>query len=296
MCNPSGDGDFHDVPLSNTSDDSIQQSPRGAKIPEIGPAETRGPSNTSSLQEPGVTTPAGRGASRSVSNPGSPAYLEESAISQLSARERLGFRRGHGHLRNPYTPRNDWRPGQPDNSPWVPPFPRNPTTSHLTPPHSAQRGGEAEASGPTTTRPSTSGGELSTAPSLLPERRYTSRPRPPFVRYSATDEILSFMPREDQSVLSDPFSTDELTFTAEQASEVEPSPSSPSKIPSYIHPVSEGGSVTWKDHNDLVYFRGKDRGPRIPAPKLPTGYRSKGPLKNFDFDKLRQSRVCLKFL
>lgn len=126
----------------------------------------------------------------------------------------------------------------------------------------------------------------------------TARPFPTTSRSSTSDEPFLFIPEEDQFLIPRPGTTDEPISTnqpassAEPASSIGPSDSSPPKIPTYIHPVSEGGSVTWKDHSELVYHKGKDRGPRTPAPTLQPGYKSKGPLRDtFDFDKLRTSRV-----
>lgn len=149
-------------------------------------------------------------------------------------------------------------------------------------------------------RPFSSGGGLWTPRPSLSGESFTSRTCPPLIRSSATDEPMLSLPAGDQFIAAGPSTTDDLLSTeqpeptADAAPKVQSTGNSTSKIPTYIHPVSQGGSVTWKDHNDLVYQRGKDRGQRAPAPILPEGYKSKGPLQNFDFDKLRQSRVCLR--
>lgn len=66
--------------------------------------------------------------------------------------------------------------------------------------------------------------------------------------------------------------------------------------PVNTHPVSMGGKVVWNDHSDLLYTQGKDGRARPPLPVLSENYKSKGPLKNFDFSKLRGNNVCMEFL
>jgi hypothetical protein len=97
-------------------------------------------------------------------------------------------------------------------------------------------------------------------------------------------------------------STAELGWTTEPTSSNQPPPttqpmdSSSTRNSTYIHPVSEGGSVTWTDHNGFVYHKGNDRGPRVPAPTLPDNYKSKGPLPNFPFHLLRGNNVSMQLL
>jgi hypothetical protein len=88
--------------------------------------------------------------------------------------------------------------------------------------------------------------------------------------------------------------TTEPTSSTQPASTTQPTDNSAARNKTWIHPISEGGSVTWKDHNNFVFHKGKDRGPRAPAPPLPENYKSKGPLPNFDFSKLRGNNVCMK--
>ena len=91
-------------------------------------------------------------------------------------------------------------------------------------------------------------------------------------------------------------STTESGWTTEPTSSSQPTDNSSKGNKTNIHPISEGGSVTWKDHNNFVFHKGKDRGPRAPAPTLPEHYKSKGPLPNFPFSKLRGNNVCMKLL
>lgn len=90
--------------------------------------------------------------------------------------------------------------------------------------------------------------------------------------------------------------TTEPTSSTQLASTSQPIESPAAGNKTYIHPISEGGSVTWKDHNEFVFHKGKDRGSRPPAPTLPADYKSKGPLPNFDFSKLRGNNVCMRSL
>lgn len=112
---------------------------------------------------------------------------------------------------------------------------------------------------------------------------------------------------DEQSLIPDLDPTEELSlmtksgWTSEPVSSAQPAlttqltdDSSP-KTETFIHPIS-GGAITWKDHNEFVFRKGKARGPRVPAPTLPENYKSKGSLKNLDFSKLRGNNVCIKLL
>ncbi len=156
----------------------------------------------------------------------------------------------------------------------------------------------------------TSPAAATSGPSLR-TRPYSTARRFPLTRSSSeTESCLSseMIPAGNQTAIPERSTTDEPsspiesgwttqpTFSAPPASATEPIDSFSPKSQTFIHPVSEGGSVTWKDHSDLVFYRGKDRGPRPPTSPLAKGYKSKGPLKNFPFDKLRGGNVCMKIL
>jgi hypothetical protein len=114
-------------------------------------------------------------------------------------------------------------------------------------------------------------------------------------------DVIPNLPPADEPILipgldqtEEPDSTTESGWITMQTSATQPRDNSSPKNKTFIHPISEGGSVTWKDHDEFVFRKGKDRGPRVPAPDLPGNYKSNGPLKDFDFSKLRGNKVCMK--
>jgi hypothetical protein len=92
-----------------------------------------------------------------------------------------------------------------------------------------------------------------------------------------------------------PVNGNETASSAQQAEPAQPSNRPNWGVAAHIHPISHGGRVTWTDHNDLVYRAGMDRGERLPGPPRPKSYQSKGPLKGFDFSKLRGDSVGISF-
>lgn len=137
----------------------------------------------------------------------------------------------------------------------------------------------------------------------LQEFQYPSPPEPSATIGPYYADGIPHLPPADEPILipgldqiEDSGSTTESGWTTTATFATRPIDNSSPKNKSFIHPISEGGSVTWKDHNEFVFHKGKDRGLRESVPTLPGNYKSKGPLPDFDFSKLRGNNVCMKLL